>query len=132
MVDIFIAILLGVITLGTGYLGLHVTLHPAGSDKERKLYKFAFGACAIAACTLSGVQAYRNNVSQSLLNREIKHIDDNTPPLAAYLSFDAVLPLGNVQAFIEGNPVQLNTYFKNDSVLELTDIKFYWRSIRWT
>src|SRR4051812_36349816 len=78
MVDIVLAVLLGLLTLITAYLGVHVTLHPAESHHEKLAYKIGFSACGVTACVLIGVQTYRNNAAQQQLQSEITHIQNDT------------------------------------------------------
>jgi hypothetical protein len=78
MVDILLAVLLGVLTLITAYLGVHVTLHPAESHREKWAYKIGFTVCGLTACVLIGIQTYRNNAAQQQLQSEITHIQNDT------------------------------------------------------
>jgi len=82
MLDIVIAIALMGDSVLMAYLGVHVTLHPADSDKTRFRYKVGFGLCALLACALIGWQTYRNDVAQSELKQELSRIESNTktPP----------------------------------------------------
>lgn len=66
----------------TAYLGVHVTLHPAESDTAAQRYKMGFAGCAIVACCLIGLQAYRSNRTQAGLLRQLAKIEHNTsePP----------------------------------------------------
>jgi hypothetical protein len=82
MVDVVIALILGFFTVLTAYMGVHVTLHPAESNREKVAYKIGFVGCGIVLCTLVGVQAYRNSQSQAALEAQIKRIEANTliPP----------------------------------------------------
>lgn len=78
MVDIAIAVSLCVLTLITAYLGVHVTLHPAESAREKRRYKIGFCVCGILACALIGIQTYRNDATQQELHSEITHIQKDT------------------------------------------------------
>jgi hypothetical protein len=82
MVDILIAIGIGVLTIVIAYLGVHVTFHPADSAEKKSAYKVAFALCGLAACGLIAVQAYRNLKSQEALNAQLGRIETNTktPP----------------------------------------------------
>lgn len=78
MLDIALAVLLGVLTLVTAYLGVHVTLHPVQSHREKWAYKIGFSVCGLAACILIGIQTYRNNAAQQELHSEISRIQNDT------------------------------------------------------
>lgn len=78
MLSIAISIALGLVTLLTAYLGVHVTLHPAESARARRVYKAGFIACGIAALALTAWQAQRNNQSQAELQSLLHTIDENT------------------------------------------------------
>jgi hypothetical protein len=82
MADIAIAVALGLLTLLTAYLGVHVTLHPAESNKSKWAYKIAFTLCGLAICALIAVQTKRNSDTQDALRQEILQIEKNTkePP----------------------------------------------------
>jgi hypothetical protein len=82
MVDVVIALILGFFTVLTAYMGVHVTLHPAESNREKLAYKLGFVGCGIVLCTLVGVQAYKNSQSQAALEAQVKRIEANTlvPP----------------------------------------------------
>ncbi len=69
MVDVGIALALGITTLGMAYLGIHVTLYPANSQKQKSLYKWMFFACGIVLLVLIGLQAARVHRSQKELHR---------------------------------------------------------------
>ena len=58
--DISIAVLLGIITLGLAYMGVHVTLNPPESRREKLLWRFGFISASLIACALIGIQTYRN------------------------------------------------------------------------
>ena len=78
MLDIGIAVLGAFVMLVTAYLGVHVTLHPAQTDKHKLAYKLGFGVCALLSCGLIGTQAYRNNKTQAGLQAAIDRIEKNT------------------------------------------------------
>jgi hypothetical protein len=82
VLDIFIVVALGIATLVTAYLGVHVTLHPAESQKEKQFYKIGFVVCGVLISFLAGWQAYRNNKTQNELSQELGRIEKNTnePP----------------------------------------------------
>jgi hypothetical protein len=82
MLDIVLAIALAIFTLATAYLGVHVTIHPAETDKGKLAYKLAFGVCGLVACVLIGVQSYRNVMAQRALTAQMSRIEGNTkePP----------------------------------------------------
>jgi hypothetical protein len=82
MLDIAIAIFIGVLTLTTAFLGIYVTLHPAGSDRAKLWYKLGFLVCGLFGCALIGVQTARNNQAQNELKSQLGRIEKNTvePP----------------------------------------------------
>lgn len=63
-VDIFISGALAILTVAMAYLGVHVTLHPADSQREKLFYKVGFSTCAIFAVVLVVWQGARNSASQ--------------------------------------------------------------------
>lgn len=58
--DIFIGAALCVVTIGMGYAGLHVTLHPADTPRQKRLYKMAFFLLALTSVGLVVWQGIRN------------------------------------------------------------------------
>jgi hypothetical protein len=64
-IDVLIAATLALLTIVMGYLGVHVTLHPADSPGAKLLYKVGFCACAVAAVALVVWQGIRNGKAQS-------------------------------------------------------------------
>lgn len=78
MLDILLSVLLGVLTLVTAYFGVHVTLHPVQSHREKWAYKIGFTICGLAACVLIGIQTYRNSAAQQRLQAEVTHIQNDT------------------------------------------------------
>jgi hypothetical protein len=78
VLDITLAIVQGALMLLTAYLGVHVTLHPAESDISTRRYKAGFAGCALIACCLIGVQAYRSNQGQAALRKQLNAIERNT------------------------------------------------------
>lgn len=64
MWDIALSTLAGICTLGLGYLGLRLTLHPPQSDHERGIYKVVFIALGIISVGIIGWQAVRTNIAQ--------------------------------------------------------------------
>ena len=82
MVDIWIAVALGLLTASHGLLGVHVTLHPAQTHPQKNAYKCAFIVCALAICGLIFVQGLRNKRSQDALSTSLGVIAKNTstPP----------------------------------------------------
>jgi len=74
MVDISIAVLLGIITLATAYLGVHVTLHPTEEPRQKLKFKLGFIGCSLIACVLIGVQTYRNGETQHALQVKIENL----------------------------------------------------------
>jgi hypothetical protein len=80
--DIAISAVLAILTILMGYLGVHVTLHPAESPSTARRYKIAFVFCAILTVCLVVWQGVRNSQTQSQLRQELVQIDQNTrtPP----------------------------------------------------
>lgn len=62
--DIAISAILTVLTIAMAYLGVHVTLHPAGSPRASRWYKIGFCACAAGAVFLVTWQGIRNGDAQ--------------------------------------------------------------------
>ena len=71
MWDIFIAVLLWLLTAVTAYMGFHVTLHPPESG-SKGLWKAGFVAVAVLAAILIAIQAYRSYISAQDLKAEIQ------------------------------------------------------------
>lgn len=83
MLNIILAVAQAIVALIGAYLGVHVTLHPPGeSAKKSRAYKVGFIACGVVATVLIAVQAYRNDTSQTALQRQLGRIEHNTtePP----------------------------------------------------
>jgi hypothetical protein len=78
MADVLIAIAIGILTLATAYMGVHVTLHPP-EEKGKSKWKAAFSVAAILICALIGWQTERSVNSQELLQAKI---DKMKPPTA--------------------------------------------------
>ena len=96
MLDIIIAVCLGVVTLSTAYLGMHVTLHPAESDRARRWYKAGFIVCGCAAIVLTVWQAQRNHSGQIALQKSLDQIDENTKNAPRLITAVASLDFGTV------------------------------------
>jgi hypothetical protein len=82
MFSIVLAVGTSALMLLTAYLGVHVTLHPAETDRSRRIYKWSFGVCGVVACILIGVQTYYGNQTQVALETKLDKIQRNTetPP----------------------------------------------------
>jgi hypothetical protein len=78
MADIVIAVAICILTLGTAYMGVHVTLH-APSDKAKQGWKVAFWLAAVLICALIGWQTERSVKSQESLQSQLKNLK---PPTA--------------------------------------------------
>lgn len=122
MLDIVIAVLLGIFTLVTAYLGVHVTIHPAETEKGKWRYKSAFILCGTAACTLIGIQTYRNNDAQAAVRSQINRIDRNTIKVG-YVSIGSIVPVDGSQKLVAGKTVALNVFFENKSEVRVEKIK---------
>jgi hypothetical protein len=122
MLDIVIAVLLGIFTLVTAYLGVHVTIHPADTEKGKWRYKSAFILCGTAACILIGIQTYRNNDAQAAVRSQINRIDRNTIKVG-YVSIGSVVPVDGSQKLVAGKTVALNVFFENKSEVRVEKIK---------
>jgi hypothetical protein len=70
-VDITFSAALAALTIAMGYLGVHVTFHPADSPKKKRLYKIGFWICG--GCSLIVViwQGVRNSTSQQQFANDI-------------------------------------------------------------
>jgi hypothetical protein len=75
--DIAISAALALLTIGMGYLGVHVTLHPAESPRARRWYKIGFSACAIGAVGFVVWQGVRNGNSQRTFTKRIGGLEEN-------------------------------------------------------
>jgi outer membrane murein-binding lipoprotein Lpp len=82
-IDISIATVLAILTIGMAYLGVHVTLHPADSPKAKFRYKFGFSACAVGTVLLVVWQGVRNGASQSAF---VKRVSDLTSQVSTLQS----------------------------------------------
>ena len=72
MVDVCVSAALATLTIIMAYLGVHVTLHPAGESKRHIcLYKAAFSGCALLAVVLVVTQGIRTMRSQRSSANEI-------------------------------------------------------------
>lgn len=82
MLDIGIAVVIALLLAVTAYLGTHITMHPAETSREKFRYKAGFAACGLVGCILIGIQAWRNNQTQSDLKDRLSRIEVNTktPP----------------------------------------------------
>jgi hypothetical protein len=136
MLDVLIAVALGILTLVTAYLGMHVTLNPADTPEKKSAYRTAFALCALGACGLIFWQAYRNHMTQEQLAAQIGRIESNTktpptvevnvPPAQVVIEQPpgvAKSPLGflqvtDIKAAIDnptvmaGKQVSINVYFQ--------------------
>ncbi len=74
MLDVWIAILSTITTLGMAYLGFHVTLHPANSPKRKSVYKWAFLACGLVLVLLTGLQSYRSTQITNRIEAQINQL----------------------------------------------------------
>ena len=73
--DIIIAVGIAGLMLLTAYLGVHVTMHPVELARARTKYKIGFLSCALIACCLVGLQAYRNEIQSGALQQQITKIE---------------------------------------------------------
>ncbi len=80
--DIAIASALAFIMLGTGYLGIRVTIYPVQSDRSRMQHKITFWGLGVLAVILIAVQTIRNAKTQADLHDRLAQIEKNTktPP----------------------------------------------------
>jgi hypothetical protein len=62
---------LAILTIIMGYLGVHLTMHPAESPHQRKFFKIAFCSCALVMVSLVVWQSVRNADGQSALRGRI-------------------------------------------------------------
>lgn len=76
MLDVGIAVALAIVTALMAYLGVHVTLHPVKSKRQRLGYKYGFGGCAFVAIVLIGWQTFRTQGSQSQAGKAINDLKD--------------------------------------------------------
>ena len=66
MVDTCIAVGIALLTLVTAYLGMHLTMHPADTDKKKTVYKVAFVPSASAFSSefrLTGIRRRNKPIS---------------------------------------------------------------------
>jgi hypothetical protein len=143
MWDIVLAVGLGAVTLITAYLGSHVTMHPAETAHARTLYKSGFAVCGLIALVLIGVQAYRNNRSQSLLDAQLGRIEKNTKtPPSVEVNVAPAAPqiiLNNASPFagsislakiefppsLDADPFGINIHLMNSGQAPIADA-YYW------
>jgi len=59
-----------------------VAMHPVETEGAKKLFNWGFPVCALVACSLIGLQAYRSNKTQTSLENRLHQIEENTkqPP----------------------------------------------------
>jgi hypothetical protein len=74
MLEIVVAVLLGLDTLVISYLGIHLAIHPAESPHAKLVYKAAFVCCGIAGLVLIGVQAKMSTDAQTTSGERIAAI----------------------------------------------------------
>jgi hypothetical protein len=71
VLDVSISAALAILTMLMGYLGVHLTMHPAESTKARLWYKTGFATCAVFMVGLVIWQGVRNGMSQLSLARQL-------------------------------------------------------------
>jgi hypothetical protein len=76
-VDIVLAISVFILSAGMAYLGVHVTLHPPDTAKQRRGYKIAFGAMTLLSAILIGAQTYATRHAQAALQTQLDQIKKN-------------------------------------------------------
>lgn len=79
--DIFLAVVLGVIQLVLAGLGVYVSLIPPPAAKH-KWYIVAFIAIGLAGIMANGTQTYRNTTAQNSLQKQLDSIAGNTEKIA--------------------------------------------------
>ncbi len=75
VIDVFIAVVLCLVTSAMGYLWVHVTLHPGEDRQTKNNYKLGFSVCAILAVVLIAWQTVRNADSQSSLKAQVSDLN---------------------------------------------------------
>jgi hypothetical protein len=75
MVDILLAVALGLMAAFMAYMGVHMTLTPPKDNKGKTLYRLAFIACALASVALGGLQAKRTTGAQAETTERLKEIE---------------------------------------------------------
>lgn len=122
--DISLAILVFLLTAGTAYLGVYVTLHPPEDEKQKTRFKLLFGALTIFAAIVIGYQTYLGRNAQKELDA-IKHnteqppqvtvtptitptIQLNEPPSPQHTHVDWQNPLQMFQPTPPGIPFRVN------------------------
>lgn len=80
--DIALAVALFLVTSGTAYLGVHVTLHPAETSRAKSGYKITFAVLTLMAAGLITWQSILNRGEQGRLHAQLNSIQHNTeqPP----------------------------------------------------
>jgi hypothetical protein len=76
--DIAISATLAVVTIGLGYLGVHVTLHPAKSPQHKKWYKVGFLCFGLVAVALVIWQGIRNGNKQIEATADLNRATEET------------------------------------------------------
>jgi len=148
MLNIVLAVVQAVVAALTAYLGVHLTIHPVGeSAREKKNWKIGFVVCGLISVALIGLQAYRNNVSQSALDAQLRRIEKNTqtqpsvqvnippaPPPQVILKnenpFRGSLNLTKVDfpPSLDTNPFAVNLHLTNVGQAPIADA-YFWEKI---
>jgi hypothetical protein len=68
MADMWIAVANGALTLLTAYLGVHITMHPARTNRAKTFYKVAFVVCGLVICVLIALQTLRAGKAQEVFS----------------------------------------------------------------
>src|SRR5260221_3836495 len=96
ILDIGSGVALGIVTLLTAYLGVHVTMHQVESDEKKRPFKLGFVCCGFLGVALIAWQAARNGQTQSALRRVLDQIEYNTANSPKVLTSTATVNFGSI------------------------------------
>jgi hypothetical protein len=99
-IDVGISAGLAILTMVMGYLGVHLTMHPAESRKARRVYKGAFCSCAILMVILVVCQGIRASNSRSRLEGQISDLREKLTHTHIHFNTNAIaLATGDATRF---------------------------------
>jgi hypothetical protein len=129
MLDVAIAILLSVTSIAMAYLGVHLTMHPAESQRARTTYKVSFVVCGLIAVSLIGIQTYRNNGTWASVRSQMGRIETGVQqtekPKPGFLSLFWRWPMKDGHQIAVGKPLGINFYFINSSPQPVKNIRTF-------
>jgi hypothetical protein len=121
--DVSLSGVLAILTLVMGYLGVHLTMHPAESPTARSCYKGGFGTCAILMVGLVVWQALRNGQNQASLQAQVTDLQQRLAHSHIHFDTNPVISVGNPtkfkvpttlkEVFIANGRAEFNVYYQN-------------------